>query len=252
MIGACGMATRIHFVTGTDTGVGKTVLAACLLYYFRRTGKKALAAKPFAAGGRDDVKALQRLQGGELTDDQCNPFFFPAPIAPYVANRASNRHIGLQCALRHIASLQDKCDILVIEGIGGVMVPLGRGYGVRDLILHLDCEVWVAARNRLGTINHSLLTVLALRQIKPLVIRLVLMNQTSGDMSSRSNKPILRGLLTGVPVGVMPFLDSHPVNPESLKKRWKKVEKVLAPLLRSSNFCPRFPNPVAIARQKRC
>jgi dethiobiotin synthetase len=235
------MMSYIHFVTGTDTGAGKTVLAASLLYYLRRTGTKALGMKPFAAGSRTDVRTLQRIQNCELSVDECNPFYFRAPLAPGICAH----HISCREALQRILSVQAKCEALVVEGIGGVMVPLGRDYTVRDLIDRLGCQVWVAASNRLGTINHSLLTVAALRMAKPRSIRLVLMNQAVPDPSSRSNESALRTLLKGCRVAVMPHLGINPVDPEALARNWKKVKKVLAPLLGSSNFCARFPEGAA-------
>src|SRR5581483_3100804 len=87
-------AGRILFITGTDTGVGKTLLTAMLLHHLRVAGRRTLAMKPFCSGGRDDVELLHALQDGELTADEINPFYFSEPTAPLVALRRRHRDIA--------------------------------------------------------------------------------------------------------------------------------------------------------------
>ncbi|MCL5097200.1 MAG: dethiobiotin synthase, partial [Candidatus Omnitrophica bacterium] len=90
------------FITGTDTGVGKTVLTALLLAYLRRQGRIVWAIKPFCTGRRGDVRLLHRLQDGELTLAEINPFHFSEPVAPLVAMRRSGCKVSLSAVLRHI------------------------------------------------------------------------------------------------------------------------------------------------------
>ena len=152
-------ARRIIFITGTDTGVGKTLLTGLLLHHLRQSGCHALAMKPFCSGGRADAELLRAIQDGELTLDEINPFFFTEPLAPLVAARKHQCSIRIPEVLRRITRVANRCECLLIEGIGGVMVPLGEGFSVLDLIAKLGCEAIVVSRNRLGTINHTLLTV---------------------------------------------------------------------------------------------
>jgi dethiobiotin synthetase len=193
---------KIIFITGTDTGVGKTVLTALLLRHLRASGCRALAMKPFCSGGRGDVKLLQSLQRGELSDAEMNPFYFGVPVAPLVELMKARRDVPLKEVVASIRRVEEKCDVLLIEGSGGLMVPLGKNYLVEDLIVRLKCPVIVVSRNRLGTINHTLLTVARLREkgVKSGEIRVALVNFPAKDASSRSNEGILRVLLGGTEV----------------------------------------------------
>ena len=193
---------KIIFITGTDTGVGKTMLTALLLQHLRAEGCRALVMKPFCSGGRGDVRLLQSLQRGELSDVEMNPFYFGAPVAPLVELKKARRDVPLKEVVASIRRVEKKCDLLLIEGSGGLMVPLGKNYLVEDLIVRLKCSVIVVSRNRLGTINHTLLTVARLRAkgVKSGKIRVVLMENLARDESSGTNKGILEALLGGVKV----------------------------------------------------
>ena len=124
--GRKGLA-RLVFVTGTDTGVGKTLVTALLLHHLRQRGCHALAMKPFCSGGTQDVDLLHRLQQGELSRREINPFYFAEPVAPLVAARRRRRRISAGDVLRRIRAVQRRCGCLLIEGAGGLMAPLGAG-----------------------------------------------------------------------------------------------------------------------------
>src|SRR5258707_11333001 len=96
---------RIIFITGTDTGVGKTLLTGLLLHHLRHSGCAAWAMKPFCSGSRADVLFLSALQDGELTDDEINPFYFPEPVAPLISVRKHRRRIKLNDVLSLIHTL---------------------------------------------------------------------------------------------------------------------------------------------------
>src|SRR2546421_10854607 len=96
------MQPRILFITGTDTGVGKTLMTGLLLHHLRSTGCRALAIKPFCSGGTADIEILHALQDGELTRNEINAFYFRDPIAPLVAARKGRRKIPLDTVLDHI------------------------------------------------------------------------------------------------------------------------------------------------------
>lgn len=222
---------RIIFITGTDTGVGKTLLTGLLLHHLRREGMPALAMKPFCSGGTADVELLQMVQDGELTFREINPFYFSEPIAPLVAARRRGRRIGLDSVLGAIQAIARRSPCLLIEGSGGLLVPLGEDYTVADLIAKLDCEVVIVSRNRLGTVNHTLLTAEALQHIGIQSFKIALMNGSQRDFSSRSNAETLTGLLAPIPVVSVPFLCKNPLQPEAIKKQAKKVKKILARIL---------------------
>lgn len=209
------IGNKIIFITGTDTGVGKTVLTALLLRHLRQRGIRALAMKPFCSGGRGDVRILQSLQKGELSDDEMNPFYFHAPVAPLVELSKTKKNIPLGHVIKKIRSIEKKCERLLIEGSGGSMVPLGKGYLVEDLIAKLNCPVILVARNRLGTINHTLLTVARLQAIgiRKNRIKVVLMGGPARDVSTRTNEIMLKSLLGGIELQSLP----------NLGKSWKKT-----------------------------
>src|ERR1041385_8329560 len=146
---------RIIFITGTDTGVGKTIFTGLLVHHLRTEGVHALAMKPFCSGSRADVRLLRGMQDEALTEEEINPFYFPEPIAPLVSARKRKRLIPLGEVVQWIKKTAARCECLLVEGSGGLLVPLGEKYLVRDLIKRLNCEVIVVSRNQLGTINHT-------------------------------------------------------------------------------------------------
>jgi dethiobiotin synthetase len=222
---------RTIFITGTDTGVGKTVLTASLVHYLRSKDVRALGMKPFCSGSRDDVKLLQTLQLGELTDDEMNPFFYKEAVAPLVAERKRKRpKVTLEAVVQKIRSVARRCDVLIVEGSGGLLVPLGEKFTVAGLIEALKCEVLIVARNRLGTINHTLLTVAAARQLQR-SMKVVLMDCGDHDDSTDTNFAFLRERLTPVPVLECPFLGQKPASTKVFAKNQKILEKVLARVL---------------------
>jgi dethiobiotin synthetase len=226
-------AKKIIFVTGTDTGVGKTLLTALLLYHLRRHPGRALAMKPFCSGGLGDVRLLQSLQAGELSNAEMNPFYFAEPVAPLAAAKKGQKPVHLSDVTNRINLIWKKCDQLLIEGSGGLMVPLGKGYTVADLIASLNCRVIVVARNRLGTINHTLLTVNALKAngIRAKDLTVVLMAARKPDLSSSSNARIISELVRPVHVMSLPFLGEMPGTAKAIPKIHAKVAKTMARLV---------------------
>jgi len=222
---------RVIFITGTDTGVGKTLLTGLLLNHLRTKGMPAFAMKPFCSGGTGDIEFLQSLQHGELTDREMNPFYFFEPIAPLVAARRHRRPIRLPDVTSAIYHIARRCPCLIVEGSGGLLVPLGEGYTVADLIRKLKCEVLVVSRNRLGTINHTLLTVRVLQNVGIQCFKIVLMGCQKLDFSSRTNAEMIAELSSPAPLFSIPFLGANPQDPKALKNNAKKIKKMLARIL---------------------
>jgi dethiobiotin synthetase len=223
--------SRIVFITGTDTGVGKTLLTGLLLHHLRQRGCHALGMKPFCSGSRADVEFLAAVQQRELTLDEINPFFFAKPLAPLVAAREQRVAIKLPAVLRQISNVAKRCEWLLIEGIGGVMVPLGNGFSVLDLIAALSCSTVVVSRNKLGTINHTMLTVDAMQHAGIKRLKAVLMASKERDFYADWNGHILSELLAPAPVIPIPFLGRNPARFPALRRSEKKVKKTLARIL---------------------
>lgn len=219
---------KIIFITGTDTGVGKTLLTALLLFHLRKKGVHALAMKPFCSGGLGDLHLLQSLQCGELSDDEANPYYFSQPLAPLVAAK-KNRRIRIEDVVARIKEVGRKCERLLIEGSGGLLVPLGENFTVADLIAALDCSVIVVARNRLGTINHTLLTVKHLQSIgiRASAITVVLMASAKPDLSSKTNSKTLAKLLTPMRVLTLPHIGKNAIQSTKIPSHHRRAATVL-------------------------
>lgn len=223
---------KIIFITGTDTGVGKTLLTVLLLRHLRQSGIRALATKPFCSGGLRDVNLLRAAQGNELTAEEINPFYFKKPLAPLAASPA-NRLPSLRDVITHVHAVAERCDVLLVEGSGGLMVPLGEEYFVTDLIQKLTCDkVLLATRNKLGTINHTLLSVRELQQ-KGVNgnLKIVFMQQKEMDLSSRTNARIVARFVGRKRVFSLPFLGENIEEKMDSKEFQKKIQKTLARLV---------------------
>jgi dethiobiotin synthetase len=218
---------KIIFVTGTDTGVGKTVLTALLLAHLREQGTDALGMKPFCSGDRGDATLLHSLQEGCLTLQDVNPFYFDKPLAP----AAAPKRVPFQKALDTIRALADRCDVLLVEGAGGLLAPLGDDYTARDLIGALGCETIVVGRNCLGTINHTILTVEALQKSATQAFAIVLMEARKPDLSAFGNLKMLRQRLGFEVVFSIPHLVFRVPTARAVKKNVKFMKKVLARLV---------------------
>jgi dethiobiotin synthetase len=223
---------RMIFITGTDTGVGKTVLTSLLLARLRGEGAKALAVKPFCSGNRTDPTLLRALQDNELSIEEVNPFFFPEPVAPLVASRKHRRSIPLETVLDRIQSIAARCDCLLIEGAGGLLVPLGEGYSVLDLVVRLKSEVVVVSRNRLGTLNHTMLTVRELARSRVRRVKVVMMQSGREDFATRSNLEILPQLLAPTPLFLIPFLGRRACQTSVIRESAERYSAILRRILR--------------------
>jgi dethiobiotin synthetase len=158
-----------YFVTGTGTEVGKTVVAAAVAATAARDGQRVAVFKPAVTGleepGEADHELLRRAAGSSQADDEIAPYRYAPPVSPHLAAEMAGESIDPR---RLVATARDagaEADVLVCEGVGGFLVPLTLGYLVRDLARELALPVIVAAKPGLGTINHTLLTVEAVRAV---------------------------------------------------------------------------------------
>ncbi|MEN9975298.1 MAG: dethiobiotin synthase [Verrucomicrobiota bacterium] len=188
-----------YFITGTDTGVGKTHITRLLLTALRHAGIEAVGYKPVSCGDREDAMILASASGG-LTLDEVNPVHLQAPVAPYVAGLLENRPIAPADLLAGFHRLAAASPMVLVEGVGGWEVPLCAHYRVADLARDLALPVLLVAANRLGSLNHILLTLDAIRA-KGLVCAGIFLNQLDDELDTAmiTNKSVL-GELTGVPL----------------------------------------------------
>jgi len=149
------------FITGTDTGVGKTYCTALLAHGLRDAGLDTVALKPVCCGGREDAEILRAACGNELTLDEVNPLWYPAPVAPLVA--AGDAPPSLEALVRWFKGIASSRRSVLVEGVGGWLVPLAPGVTMADLAVALGLPVLVVVANRLGCLNHALLTVESIR-----------------------------------------------------------------------------------------
>ena len=158
------------FVSGTDTGVGKTHVAVGLLTALRDAGVRAVGMKPVAAGiGQGeavnaDAIALERASAVEAPLSERNPYAFTEPVAPHVAAVAEGARIELRVIEQAARQLALRADVLVVEGAGGALVPLDDRLDMLDIARSLDLPVLLVIGMRLGCINHALLSALAIRR----------------------------------------------------------------------------------------
>lgn len=152
------------FLTGTDTGVGKTFVAALLIRSLRAAGLDTVGMKPLCCGDRTDAEQLHAASARAISLDDVNPVWLRTPAAPYTAAMIEERQIDLDTIRERFARLRDSHRSMIVEGVGGWMVPIRRDYFVADLAAELGLPVAVVVRNRLGAINHTLLTVESIRR----------------------------------------------------------------------------------------
>jgi dethiobiotin synthetase len=162
---------KFWFVTGTDTGVGKTFIAAGLLQVARSQGLSTLGLKPVAAGceerdgqwGNEDAWALQQHSSVRPTYATVNPVALREPMAPHIAAEREGQALELAALAAHCRSQFGAAEFGVVEGAGGWLVPLNASTTLADLAQELGCDVVLVVGMRLGCINHALLTAAAIR-----------------------------------------------------------------------------------------
>ncbi|MBI4699187.1 MAG: dethiobiotin synthase [Nitrospirae bacterium] len=203
------------FITGTDTGVGKTVVAAGLLMAFKKMGYNVCPLKPVETGckirdgkfiPRDAIKLIKAADVNEQVD-LINPYRFRKPLAPVVAAELKGMVINKSRIISAYTKLRKKYDITIVEGAGGIMVPIHKKYLFADLIKDLNLPVIIIARPGLGTINHTLLTIEAARG-RGINILGVIMNYSNiikEDISVKTNPGVIERLGEVRVLGVVPY-----------------------------------------------
>ncbi len=201
--GASG--ARGYFLTGTDTGVGKTLVAAALLRAAAAQGLRALGMKPVAAGGTEDVEALMAASNVAAPRDLVNPYSLSEPLSPQLAARHDGLNIDLERIARCFGELRGRADFLVVEGAGGFRVPLGETQDGADLALRLGLPVILVVGLRLGCLSHALLTEESIRA-RGLRLAGWVASQIDPDMACvEENIGTLRARITAPLLGFVPY-----------------------------------------------
>ncbi|MBB5353523.1 dethiobiotin synthetase [Haloferula luteola] len=183
------------FITGTDTGVGKTWFARLLVTTLREQGIAAAGYKPVACGDRDDALALAEASGG-LAVDEVNPIYLKAAVAPKIAAMLDDSRINPGAILADLKQFEKRFDHVVVEGAGGWRVPLADDYDMADLATDIAHPVIVVVANRLGALNHTILTVEDIRASGLEVAGLVLNHlQDELDTAAITNKGVIEELV---------------------------------------------------------
>lgn len=236
--------TRHVFITGTDTGVGKTVLTVLLTRHLRRRAVPVRAFKPLCSGGRDDAEALWAAQGGEVPLDAINPWHFRAAITPLMAARAEGRRVARASLLGHLRAEGRGAGLVLVEGAGGLLSPLMEDADARDLIRDLRAAPVIVAPDRLGVLNAVLLTWEALPASARRRAQVVLMRSARPDASTAGNATLLAERLGGEAVHRLPHLSPTSMDPAGRRPLPSAVERVLESLTAGWGISSeRLPNP---------
>jgi dethiobiotin synthetase len=214
------------FVTGTDTGVGKTEIAVGLLRVMVARGLTPFACKPWESGGRDadsDATRLRHAAGDWQRPAEVCLYRLKAPLAPAIAAEREGRRLSFSRVVRHVRGLEGDG---VVEGAGGLYVPVDRTHDVIDLVRAVKVPVVLVARAGLGTINHTSLSLHALEGVELAAVVLVQGTKVA-DPSVPTNRRALERRFPNVPfVGPVPF-------EPNAKRRAALVERAVEPIIAS-------------------
>ena len=175
------------FVTGIDTGVGKTVFTCALARALHLAGINVGVMKPFATGlpragqyKSEDVELLIKSSGVSDPQELVNPYFFEIPASPYMAAKKLEKTIDIDVVLSGFERLRSAHDVVLVEGIGGIMTPILKDYFVADLIKDLNLDSILVTSTKIGSVNHTLLTLDACKKYGIRIAGLVISEVDSG------------------------------------------------------------------------
>jgi dethiobiotin synthetase len=206
------------FLTGTDTGVGKTHTAVSLLRLARAAGLSCAGMKPICCGDRRDAELLLAAGSDGLTIDDVNPIWLKTPTAPFAASLIEDVRIDSRPLIAGLQALRERFEVVIVEGVGGWLVPIRQDYFVSDLAKEMGLPVVVVALNRLGCLNHTMLTVRSIAANGVTCAGVVLNNvQQSADMATTTNGDILSKLLD------VPLLPELGLETRELAPEWRQI-----------------------------
>ncbi|MDE1829296.1 MAG: dethiobiotin synthase [Thaumarchaeota archaeon] len=208
---------KSYFVTGTDTGVGKTAITGAIAWVLRKRGIDVGVMKPIATGvgqkGRFRSEDVAVLHEAALTNDDektINPVFLPLPVSPYDASKALGIKIDMKMILERYKYLVKSHQVVLVEGIGGIMTPITRDFFVADMIKQMNLETIVVTRSTLGTINHTIMTIEMCKKYQIPVKGLVINYFDEKGGPAEQNAPSTLHEVTGLPIlGIIPFVKNY-------------------------------------------
>ena len=203
------------FVTGTDTDVGKTCVSAAIAKHLRDNGVDVGVMKPFASGYKvtadsisGDVEILMKYSGAKDPIGLVNPYYFEIPTSPYDACKQLNLEIDISRVIDSYKQLVSIHDVVIVEGIGGIMTPISKNYFVSDLIYDLQLSSIIITGSKIGTVNHLMLTYEHAQQ-KNLKLKGFVVNQNISTGYELSNlKQQIFGLTGHKVFGAIPYQES--------------------------------------------
>ncbi|MDO9463831.1 MAG: dethiobiotin synthase [bacterium] len=223
------------FITGTDTEVGKTVIAGGLARLLRNMRINVGVMKPVETGGKykkgklvgKDTEYLIRMSKIQDTYSHINPYILQHPLAPYVAAKLEGKKIYKKKILTSFRNLTDKYDFLIVEGCGGFLVPITSNYMISDLARDMKLPIIVVARAGLGSINHTLLTLNYARRAHINVIGIII-NKASRNiqMSEETNPQVIRAFGRVPILGIIPYTSGRK-SMDVVVDKYVDIEKVL-------------------------
>jgi dethiobiotin synthetase len=206
---------KSYFITGTDTGIGKTTITAALAVCIKKLGVDVGVMKPIATGIPQktsfkslDVSILCNACDANDAEGVINPIFMPLPASPYDASKILGLELDKELIFENFQKLKDKHDMLLVEGIGGIMTPLSRNYFVADMIKNMGLETIIVTRSNLGTLNHTMMTVKICREYE-ISIKGIIINNYDEKKRDPIEKiaPSTIHEITEIPIlGVLPFI----------------------------------------------
>ena len=204
------------FITGTDTDVGKTVISAGLARAMADQGINVGVMKPFAAAEiqssstfqSEDTEILSKAARVSESEDVLNPQFFPIPASPYTASKTLGMTVNIDLVLEKYEELKKSHDILLVEGMGGIMTPILEDYFVADLIRDMDLQTIIVIRSKIGTLNHTMMTHKICKDYDLSVKGIIINNFDSEGYPADELKRDIEGLTKSKVLGVIPRLES--------------------------------------------
>lgn len=212
------MNNKAIFITGTDTGVGKTIVSAVIARLLKNKGISVGVMKPVTSGCIDvagalvseDAELLKWASDADGEDADITPYLLREPLAPSVAASLDKVRIEFPTIKAAFDRLVAKHDFVIVEGAGGLMVPLAGGLLIADLVNHLGIPIIVVARPNLGTINHTILTTFSAKQMGIEVAGIVINNYPNSPDKAEEYAPHMLGSLSGAPLlGVFPHMGGN-------------------------------------------
>lgn len=212
------MKTKAVFVTGTDTGAGKTIVTGLLARFLKQKGHSVITQKWIqtgSAGLSSDIEAHLEIMGlgrDEIRNylPDVSPYIFKTPCSPHLAGKIEGRRISSERIKRSFKILSGKFDFIIIEGIGGALVPFNERRLVIDIAKELALPILVVAGNKLGAVNHTLLTIEALKNRKMKVLGIIFNNAMDEDKKILAdNQRIIQALSGQKILGVLPWMEGY-------------------------------------------